>query len=81
MALGAGRDKVDDDVDPAVGIFVNVKPGERVRRGDRVFDVCYRDSGRLARARALLIAALEIADAAPSPRPLIIGEIAAPAAR
>jgi pyrimidine-nucleoside phosphorylase len=81
VALGAGRDKVDDDVDPAVGIFVNVKPGERVRRGDRVFDVCYRDSGRLARARALLIAALEIADAAPSPRPLIIGEIAAPAAR
>ena len=29
VALGAGRDRVDDDVDPAVGIVVKARPGDR----------------------------------------------------
>ena len=34
VALGAGRDRVEDPVDPAVGIMVRAKPGDAVRAGD-----------------------------------------------
>ena len=33
VALGAGRDRVEDPVDPAVGIMVVAKPGDAVRAG------------------------------------------------
>jgi len=33
VALGAGRDRVDDAVDPAVGILIRARPGESVRSG------------------------------------------------
>ncbi|HEX4347858.1 MAG TPA: thymidine phosphorylase [Vicinamibacterales bacterium] len=75
VALGAGRDRAEDAVDFGVGIFVNAKPGARVRAGDAVFDIRYRDSGRLERARALLADSLVIGDAPPVPRKLIIEEI------
>ena len=32
VALGAGRDRVEDAVDPAVGIMIDAKPGDAVRR-------------------------------------------------
>jgi thymidine phosphorylase len=75
VALGAGRDRVEDAVDPGVGILVNAKPGARVRRGDPLFEVYYRDASRLERARPLLSAAIAIGAAPPPPRPLILGEI------
>jgi pyrimidine-nucleoside phosphorylase len=75
VALGAGRDRVDDPVDPAVGIFVNAKPGASVRAGDPLLEVVYRDEGRLARAAELLTRAIVIGDAPPAPRPLIVGEV------
>lgn len=34
VALGAGRGRVDDRIDPAVGIVLHKKPGERVRRAE-----------------------------------------------
>ena len=39
VALGAGRDRVEDPVDPAVGILVNAKPGAGVRAGDPLLEV------------------------------------------
>src|SRR5262249_17254381 len=34
MLLGAGRDRVTDTIDPAVGAIVHVRCGDRVRPGD-----------------------------------------------
>jgi pyrimidine-nucleoside phosphorylase len=42
MALGAGRAKASDAVDPAVGIVVRAKPGEAVSAGDAVYEVAHR---------------------------------------
>src|SRR5215468_2600055 len=53
VVLGAGRDRMEDPVDPAVGILVNVKPGARVSAGDALLELLYRDDVRLARAAAL----------------------------
>jgi len=74
-ALGAGRDRVEDPVDPAVGIVVRVKPGDEVRAGDAVLELHYRDRGRLAAAERLLARAIEIGDERPAPPRLIVGEV------
>ena len=75
VALGAGRDKVEDTIDPAVGIMVNTKPGAKVRSGETVLDVLYRDKARLDAALDLIKRAIVIEDKAPAPRPLIVGEV------
>jgi pyrimidine-nucleoside phosphorylase len=75
VALGAGRDRVDDPVDPAVGIMVVAKPGDAVRAGDPVLEMHYRDRARLETAIQLTSKAIAIGDSAPPPRRLIVGEV------
>ncbi len=75
VILGAGRDRVEDAVDFAVGLLVLVKPGAALRAGDPVFEVHYRDPARLERARALLMQAMEFGASAPTPARLILGEV------
>ena len=52
VVLGAGRDKVDDEVDPAVGIMIAAAMGDAVRAGDAVLRVRYRSERRLEDAVA-----------------------------
>ncbi|MGE3507691.1 MAG: thymidine phosphorylase [Vicinamibacterales bacterium] len=75
VALGAGRDRVEDAVDPAVGIVVLSKPGVAVQRGDGLLDVHYRDPTRLDAARVLLAPALELGEGPPPPTPLLIDRV------
>ena len=75
VALGAGRDRVADPVDPAVGIMVNARPGDKISAGDALLDVSYRDEARLGRALELLTRAIVIGDEPPATRPLILGEV------
>ena len=75
VALGAGRDRVDDPVDPAVGIMVVAKPGDAVRAGAPVLELHYRDRARLEAARRLTAQAITIGDEPPAPRRLIVGEV------
>ena len=75
VALGAGRDRVADSVDPAVGIMVNARPGDTISAGHVLLDVSYRDEGRLGRALELLDRAIVIGDELPAKRPLILGEV------
>jgi len=75
VALGAGRDRVEDAVDPAVGIMVNAKPGAKVKAGETVLDVLYRDKARLDTALDLIKRAIVIEDKPPVPRPLVVGEV------
>ncbi|HEY2153046.1 MAG TPA: hypothetical protein VGH34_19705, partial [Vicinamibacterales bacterium] len=75
VILGAGRDRVEDAVDFAVGLLVLAKPGAAVRAGDPVFEVHYRDRDRLERARPLLNQAMEFGTAPPAPARLILDEV------
>ena len=75
VALGAGRDRVDDPVDPAVGIVIKARPGDRVNAGDPVLELHVRDSSRLDRALGLARQAVVIGDQAPTETPLIVGEV------
>jgi pyrimidine-nucleoside phosphorylase len=75
IALGAGRNRLEDQVDPAVGIEVIAAIGTRVDMGEPVLTIRHRAGRGLAEARALLAQAVEIADAPPVPRPLVVATV------
>lgn len=64
VALGGGRRKVEDSVDPAVGFVVPVKPGTRVERGDLLGTVHARTEQQAEEGLAALVAAIEMGDKA-----------------
>jgi thymidine phosphorylase len=74
-ALGAGRDKVGDSVDHAVGIRVHARPGDAVERGQVLLELHHRDRSGLDAARTLCNEAVEIGDARPAARATLLGEI------
>ncbi len=75
VLLGAGRDRITDPVDPAVGVVLLAKPGDAVGGGDGLLELHYRDSARRDAALALLADAVTLHDVAPVPAPLIVDEV------
>lgn len=75
VMLGAGRDRVDDAVDPAVGIVIMAKPGTRVAAGDAVFEIHYGEQAKLDAALVLARRAVTLADEPPVLRAIIVGEV------
>jgi pyrimidine-nucleoside phosphorylase len=74
VALGAGRNRIEDAVDPAVGIMLLAKPGDPVRAGDGVLELHYRDRAKLEAAVGLALRAILVSEEPPLRRPLIVGE-------
>ena len=77
VILGGGRERKEDAVDPAVGIALNKKVGDRVAAGEAIATIYYNGEARAERARQLIEASCVVADAPPAKRPLIhrvIGE-------
>jgi pyrimidine-nucleoside phosphorylase len=70
-ALGAGRNRVDDVIDPAVGLYVEKKLGDRVSRGDVLCQIHWNDEKRLGDALALIEQAFEIKARPARSRPVI----------
>jgi pyrimidine-nucleoside phosphorylase len=75
VALGAGRDRVEDPVDPAVGITVMAGPGDEVRAGEPIVALHYRGTARRDAAIALATRAIQIDDQRPAAQPLIVAEV------
>jgi pyrimidine-nucleoside phosphorylase len=78
VVLGGGREKKEDSVDPAVGIVLHKKVGDRVSSGEPLCTIHYNSETRAAQAKHLLEQSYQIADAPPAPRNLIHRIIAAP---
>ena len=74
-ALGAGRRQMGDVIDHAVGIVAMVNPGDAVREGQPLLELHHRDGRGLKEALATCREAIAIGDAAPAPRPKILGEV------
>jgi thymidine phosphorylase len=71
VILGGGRERKEDSVDPAVGIVLQKKVGDRVAVGESIATIYYNAEAQAARAQQLIEASCTIADTAPAKRPLI----------
>jgi pyrimidine-nucleoside phosphorylase len=75
VALGAGRARLEDRIDPAVGIEVVARHATAVRKGDTVVIMRHHSGDRLHDALPLLERGVQITDAPPEVRPLILERI------
>lgn len=78
MLLGAGRNRVDDAIDPAVGAVVLAQFGEQVRCGDGLVEVHYGADMHLAEALGMLRQAWMIGEAPPMPQPIVLETVSGP---
>ncbi len=76
-ALGAGRERKEDDIDPSVGILMKARLGDRVEAGQPLMEVRFSDRSDMARATELLEGVMEIGDAPAVKPPLIHAVIGA----
>jgi pyrimidine-nucleoside phosphorylase len=70
--IGAGRDTKEDKVDPAVGVVLEVKVGQRVDAGALLCRIYYTSEERLEDAAERVEDAFRISNQAPEPRELIL---------
>jgi pyrimidine-nucleoside phosphorylase len=73
MALGAGRERLDSLIDPAVGLVFEKKVGDAVKPGDCICRLEFNDAGSLPVARRLLKQAIQIAPQPPGAQPVLLG--------
>jgi pyrimidine-nucleoside phosphorylase len=73
--LGAGRTKVGEPIDPAVGMIILEKPGARVTRGQPLIEVHHRNGRGVNAALALCSDAITIGDEPPAIRPVVLGDV------
>ncbi len=74
-ALGAGRSRVGDTIDHAVGVIVTAKPGDAVWAGDPLVELHHRGGRNLETAVALCKEAISIGDEPPALRQKVLGEV------
>jgi pyrimidine-nucleoside phosphorylase len=73
--LGAGRDRVGDPVDHAVGVVMHVSPGDPIRAGEPLLTLHHRAGRGLTEARALCAGAVAITDREPAVMPDVLDEV------
>ncbi len=69
--LGAGRLRKGDPIDPAVGIVVHPKIGDRLEAGTPIGEVHARDREAAAEAGRRVLAAMDVVDGPVEPPPLV----------
>jgi len=74
VALGAGRNRLDDPIALAAGIIILRKPGDAVAVGDAILELHY-DDAPLDDAVALATRGITIGVAPPTPTPLVLDHV------
>ena len=75
MRLGAGRERKEDTIDPAVGITVLARPGAQVELGQPILRLSYRHPARLEEALSVLDGAIEIGEEKPESKALVLERV------
>jgi pyrimidine-nucleoside phosphorylase len=71
MLLGGGRERKEDSIDPAVGIVLEKKVGDRVAAGSVLCTIHYNSDARFHEALAMLGDSFVIEASPPHKRPLV----------
>jgi len=69
--LGAGRERKEDTVDPAVGIIISKKLGERVETGEPLAILYANDPSKVTESESVIIGAYKITGTPMTPPPLV----------
>ena len=77
IALGGGRTRVEDAVDPTVGFVITARPGDVVRTGEPLATIFARAHAGVDAGRQALRGAIQLADEAEPPLPLISHRVSA----
>jgi pyrimidine-nucleoside phosphorylase len=72
MLLGAGRARVDSPIDPAVGVILHKKEGDRVEAGEPLCTLLVNDDRHLGAARHMIMEAYSIGAGPAAMQPLIV---------
>jgi pyrimidine-nucleoside phosphorylase len=75
VVLGGGREKKEDAIDPAVGIVLHRKIGDRVATGDPLCTVHSNSETRAARAARLLLESYKITHALPTQNKTLVHRV------
>ena len=70
--IGAGRDTKEDSIDPAVGVILEVKVGQKIDAGTVLCRIYHTKEDRLEEAAQMVEDAFRISSAAPDERNLIL---------
>jgi thymidine phosphorylase len=70
--LGAGRDRMEDNIDPAVGVILQSKVGHKVTAGSRLCALYYTDETRLPEAIQLVEDAFRLSATPPETHELVL---------
>ncbi|MFN8571898.1 MAG: thymidine phosphorylase [Gemmatimonadaceae bacterium] len=76
-ALGGGRTRMEDAIDPSVGFVISARSGDYVRVGEPLATVFARDMAGVAAGMAALSEAIGIGEEAELPLPLISHRVTA----
>jgi pyrimidine-nucleoside phosphorylase len=75
MVLGAGRERADATIDPAVGLIFEKKVGDLVRAGERVCIIHANDRARVPWAHDMIREAIVVSPQPVTPGPLVLERI------
>lgn len=71
MEWGGGRQKLEDPIDYAVGLYIHAKLGDRISIGDPLVTAYFNDDSKLEEMKSRISNAYEISDNPPQLEPLV----------
>jgi pyrimidine-nucleoside phosphorylase len=72
LLLGAGRQRAEEQVDPAVGLKVFKRLGDRVEKSEKLLEIHYNDDKQLKEISGRLLDAYRLSSHPVKPPPLIL---------
>ncbi len=75
LALGAGRARKEDPIDPAAGLLVCAKTGDKVEQGQPLAILHTNNQSSLAEAEQRLLSAVEWSDTPTTRRPIVLDRV------
>ncbi len=75
VVLGGGRERKEDSVDPAVGIVIHKKIGDKVSAGEPLCTIHCHSEAQAARAKKMLEESYKISAVPPAHKPSLIHRV------
>lgn len=75
LTLGAGRQKLGDEIDKTAGVYLNKKEGEYVRKGEKIATLYSSKTNDFSAAEKLILSGVEISENPPENKKTVLSVI------